>query len=288
MFRPVIALALAASFTATAQAQTKSAHDLAFDAIYSKFSEGYKRGDPNMVLGLYTPDAFYLQPGHKIERGSAVLKNAFGFLSSYKDKPTGPSIGFEIVDRQINGDIGWDIGYFKFSGDGKPVTAEMEPGGKFIVLWKRGEDGQWRIFADGYSDVRPPESKSAERVAAEKGVQRAVQAYFDGLMNNDSTQLDLAFHPDAELSATLPNGKVYRAKYSDWRKFTSAPKQDPAGKTNRIARVDIMGNAAVATTVLDWPRTRYVDYLSLIRTGPDEWRIVSKIWHQEAKSSTPN
>jgi ketosteroid isomerase-like protein len=287
MFRPAIILTLALGCAASAQAQTKSSHDQAFDAIYSKFTEGYKRGDPSMVIGLYTPDAFYLQPGKKIERGGDVLKNAFGFLSSYKDKPTGPAIGFEIVDRETSGDIGWDIGYYKFSGDGKPVTAETEPAGKFIVLWKRGADGQWRIFADGYSDVGPP-PKSPERASAEKGVQRAVQAYFDGVTNSDSTQLDIAFHPDAELSATLPNGKVYRAKYADWRNFTKSPKQDPAGKQNRVARMDIMGNAAVVTTVLDWPRVRYVDYLSLIKTGADEWKIVSKIWHQEAKPAASN
>jgi ketosteroid isomerase-like protein len=269
---------------AAGEAQVKSSHDQAFDAIYTKFSEGYRRGDPATVIGLYTPDAFYLQPGRRIERGSTVLENAFGFLNRYKDKPSGPSIGFEIVDRQVSGDIGWDIGYFKMNGDGKPVTAETEPGGKFIVLWKRGPDGQWRIFADGYSDVGAA-SKPPERAAAEKSVLRAVQAYFDGVTNSDSTQLDLAFHPDAELSATLPNGRVYRAKYADWRKFTSGPKQDATGKVNRVANIDIMGNAAVVTTVLDWPRVRYVDYLSLIKTGADEWKIVSKIWHQEAKAA---
>ncbi len=287
MFRPALLIILTAACATVAQAQTKSSHDQAFDAIYAKFTEGYKRGDPNMVIGLYTPDAFYLQPGRKIERGTDVLKNAFGFLSSYKNRPTGPAIGFEVVDRQISGDIGWDIGYYKFNGDGSPVTAATEPAGKFIVLWKRGADGQWRMFADGYSDVGPP-PKAPERAAAEKGVQRAVQAYFDGLMNNDVAQLDLAFHPDAELSATLPNGSVYRAKYADWKKFTSGPKQDSAGKTNRVVRMDIMGNAAVVTTVLDWPRVRYVDYLSLIKTGEDEWKIVSKIWHQESKAAASN
>jgi hypothetical protein len=188
------------------------------------------------------------------------------------------------VDRQVSGDLGWDIGYYLMNPDGKAITEDKEPDGKFIVLWKKGADGQWHIFADGYSDVRPPQPPpSAERVADEKAVVRAVNAYIDGVMNNDSLKLDIAFHPDAQLSATLPNGRIYRSPYSEWRKFTTRPKADSAGKTNRIARVDINGNAAVAVAVLDWPTVRYVDYLSLIKTAADEWKIVSKIWHQEAK-----
>ncbi len=286
MTRNTLAMTLVLVISGSAGAQsTKSAHDQAFDQIYAKFTEGYRTGNPQMVADLYTRDAFYLAPGKLIERGHETVLGAFSFLDSFKNRPGGgPAIGFRIVDRQVSGDLAWDVGYYLMNLEGKAITAADQPDGKFIVLWKRGPDGQWRIFADGYSDVRPPgPPPSAERTAAEKGVVRAVQAYFDGVMNNDSVQLDIAFHPDAELSATMPNGRVYRAPYSQWRKFTTQPKGDATGKVNRIARVDIMGNAAVATTVLDWPRVRYVDYLSLIKTGPDEWKIVSKIWHQETK-----
>jgi ketosteroid isomerase-like protein len=291
MSRYTLSFILALACAAPAAGQTtKAATDQAFEAVYARFTEGYKRADPQMVAGLYTKDAFYLQPGGKIERGHDYVLNVFSFLNTFKSRPTGgPAIGFRIVDRQVSGDLGWDIGYYVMNNEGRAITAEDQPVGKFIVLWKRGTDGQWKIFADGYSDVKPPQPvASAERAAAEKAVVRAVNAYFDGIMNNDSVQLDIAFHPDAELSASLPNGRIYRAPYSEWRKFTTRPKGDPAGKVNRIARVDIMGNAAVATTVLDWPTVRYVDYLSLIKTGTDEWKIVSKIWHQEAKTPPSN
>ncbi|HET9439360.1 MAG TPA: nuclear transport factor 2 family protein [Longimicrobiales bacterium] len=277
-----IGLLLAITATATAQS-TKSSYDRELDAVYARFSEGYRSANPQMVAELYTRDAFYLQPGKKIERGHDHVLNAFSFLNSYKNRARGPTIGFRIVDREVRGDIGWDIGYYLMNGEGKPIGANEEPGGKFIVLWKRGADGQWRIFADGYSAVEQPASSDPARARAQQAVTRAVQAYFDGVTRNDSVQLDMAFHPDAQLSATLPDGRVYRAAYSEWRKFTSRPPGDATGKTNRIANIELMGNAAVVTTVLDWPTVRYVDYLSLIRTGADEWKIVSKIWHQQAK-----
>lgn len=281
---PVLVALLACASAAQAQT-TKSSQDAAFDAVYAKFTEAYKRADPAMVTGLYTTDAFYLSPGRMIVRGQDSVLSAFSFLKSYKDRPSGPAIGFRILDRQVSGDLAWDIGYYVMNARGQPVTAQDHPAGKFIVLWKRGADGQWRIFADGYSDVPRPSAETADAAAAEQPVRRAVQAYFDGIMNHDAAQLDLAFHPDAQLSASLPNGRVYRSSYQEWKKFTSQPKSDAAGKSNRIVNVQMMGNAAVVTTVLDWPNIRYVDYLSLIKTGADEWKIVSKIWHQQPKQN---
>lgn len=292
MFRIIagLALLLTVAPAATAQTTTKASTDRAFEAVYAKFSEAYRKSDPKMVADLYTKDAFYLQPGSMIERGYDYVFNTFSFLNQYKARPNGgPAIGFRILDRNVSNDIAWDIGYYVMNDNGKAITSEDQPDGKFIVLWKKGADGQWRIFADGYSEVRPPQPPpSAERVASEKAVVRAVNAYIEGVMNNDSVQLDMAFHPDAQLSATMPDGRVYRSAYSEWRKFTTRPKADPTGKTNRIARVDINGNAAVAITVLDWPTVRYVDYLSLIKTGADEWKIVSKIWNQETKPTSAN
>jgi ketosteroid isomerase-like protein len=279
----VLVLGLVLLGTSSAFAQSvKSAHDRDFDAVYARFTEGYRRANPRMVAELYTRDAFYLQPGRDIERGYDRVLNAFSFLDSYRNRPTGPAIGFRIIDRQVSGDIGWDIGYYLMNGDGRPITEQDRPAGKFIVLWKKGADGQWRIFADGYSGVQPPPPDSA-RAAAEQAVVRTVQAYFAGVTHNDSTQLDRAFHADAQLSATLPNGRVYRAPYAEWRKFTQRPAGAAAGKNNRIANIEVRGNAAVVTTVLDWPTVRYIDYLSLIKTGAEEWKIVSKIWHQESK-----
>jgi uncharacterized protein (TIGR02246 family) len=282
MRRYLVSLAVLACASAAHAQSAKSAYDQAFDAVYAKFSEGYKRADPAMVAALYTPDAFYLQPGRMITRGQDSVLSAFSFLNSFRNRPTGPAIGFRIVDRQVSGDLAWDIGYYLMNNDGSPITEQDQPGGKFIVLWKRGADGQWRIHADGYSDVGQAKP-SPEMAQAESGVRRAVQAYFDGIMNYDSVRLDLAFHPDAQLSASLANGRVYRAAYREWRNFTRQPKSDPAGKQNHIVDVEIMGNAAVVTTVLDWPKIRYVDYLSLIKTGADEWKIIGKIWHQQAK-----
>ena len=129
----------------------------ALDEAYTAFSDAYLAADPEAVAALYAQDAFYLARGKEIERGD--MARHFGFLSSF-EPGAGPVIEFEILDRDISGGLAYDIGYFTFRQAGAP--AESAGRGKFIVIWKRGEDGVWRIHADGYSDVVDPGAAAGE------------------------------------------------------------------------------------------------------------------------------
>jgi uncharacterized protein (TIGR02246 family) len=152
--------AIAATTIAASQAlaqESPGEAERAFEEVYRSFTAGYRAGDPEAVAALYAEDAFYLAPGGEIERGDVVRH--FGFLSSV-EPGAGPVIEFEIVDRGISGDLAYDIGYFTFRRDGDP--ADSAGRGKFIVIWKRGEDGVWRIHADGYSDVEDPDAPVGE------------------------------------------------------------------------------------------------------------------------------
>ena len=123
----------------------------AFDRVYEEFSRAYRDGDPAGVTALYTPDAFYLAPGDSIARGG--VDRHFGWLASF-EAGQGPVIEFEIVDRQVAGDLAYDIGYYTIRAADAPAGGGSR--GKFIVIWKRAE-GAWRIHADGYSEVRDDE-----------------------------------------------------------------------------------------------------------------------------------
>ena len=267
--------------TAGAQAQTssKATADAAFAAVYAKFSEAYRQADAKAVAALYTDDALYLSPGGKIERGHAYVLSQFErYLGRFK-AGAGPNIAFKIIEREVSGDMAHDIGYFIIN-EKAPVTENDPPSGKFAVTWKRTPGGEWKILSDTYNDV--PRTPDPARAAVEAEIRKTVQAYFDGVTNHDAARLDAAFHPLAYLSTTSSKGGVYHVAYDEWKKFTSTPAGSTEGKNNRIANIQLMGNAAVVTTVLDWPTVRYVDYLSLVKQG-EEWKIVSKIWNAEKK-----
>lgn len=123
----------------------------ALDSAYATFTEAYRTADPALVAGLYGDSALYLTPGDTIVRGRSSIEAIFaGFLVPYARADSGgPRIRFEIADRRIaaSGDLATDVGYFVINERAR---------GKFIVVWRWGADGRWRIHADGYSEVDAP------------------------------------------------------------------------------------------------------------------------------------
>ena len=117
--------------------------------------------------------------------------------------------------------------------------------------------------------------------ADEEAVREVVELYFKGVDEHDQEALTRAFHPDAQLEASL--GRYWERPFSEWRNFANRPAPADANqRTNEILSIDIEGLAAVAKTELMWPNVRYIDYLSLLKID-GEWRIVNKIWHQERR-----
>lgn len=131
--------------------------DRALDQAYAAFARAYREADPDAVAALYAEDAYYLQPGSPIRRGRETIREGFArYLGRFREAGApGPSIEFEIVDRDARGDLAYDIGYYRLrSREDGPVHR-----GKFVVVWKKTDEGTWRIHADGFSDAPPPPQK---------------------------------------------------------------------------------------------------------------------------------
>lgn len=127
------------------------------------------------------------------------------------------------------------------------------------------------IFDAWGAEAGPP---SADEVA----IREVVQDYFDGMMEGSPDKLRSAFHADAFLIGLDRTGAVTRIPVERWSAGMSRPMENPRAYRNEIAAIDISGSAAMVKTVLRWPTVKYVDYLSLMRDGEGEWRIVNKIW----------
>ena len=153
-----VVAATAVSGSRVVAQETPAEAERAFEEAYAAFSAAYRAGDAEAVAALYADDAFYLAPGGEIERGG--MARHFEFLSSF-EPGAGPVIEFEVVDRDVSGELAYDIGYFTFRREGE--AAESAGRGKFIVIWKRGDDGVWRLHADGYSDVEDSGAAAGER-----------------------------------------------------------------------------------------------------------------------------
>jgi Putative lumazine-binding len=118
----------------------------------------------------------------------------------------------------------------------------------------------------------------------EAGARRAVQAYLDGMTHGDTTALLRAFDRAGFLDFVKADGTLGRLPVPGWAASWNGRPLDPARFPGRIVKVDLSDNAGYAKVELNWPEVRYVDYLALLRVG-NEWKIVSKIWHEERGGS---
>lgn len=136
----------------------------------------------------------------------------------------------------------------------------------------------------GVNVTAPPPIAPLDSATEDAAIRRVIQDYFDGIVKYDTIALKRAFHPQAVITASFPNGE-YRRGFAEWSRFVErgAPPANPQEYVNVIEQVERTGTAAVVRTRLTWPQVIYVDYLSLLRVD-GQWKIVDKIWHQQRRS----
>ena len=113
-------------------------------------------------------------------------------------------------------------------------------------------------------------------------VREVVERYLHGLKFNDTLSLGRAFWPEARLLFIKRDGTLGQLTQAEWyRGFAGSVGKEEPGDL-RIVSVDIAGNAASVKVEEIYPKSVYIDYLNLLRIGP-EWRIVNKIYTSHAR-----
>ena len=119
-------------------------------------------------------------------------------------------------------------------------------------------------------------------VSKEGAVRQVVQNYLHGLKYNDVESLKKAFWPEAKLFFVKKDGQLGQLTQSQWYEgFAGSAGKEEKGDL-RITSVDITDNAASVKVEEDYPNSKYIDYLSLLKFN-GEWRIVNKIYTSQRK-----
>ncbi|MHB1047929.1 MAG: subclass B3 metallo-beta-lactamase [Thermoanaerobaculia bacterium] len=122
------------------------------DAIYRAFAEAYRKLDAALVGGLYEEDALYLAPPESrgIVRGAGDIRASFAsFFDDVRKDGGRLAIRFAIVDRQIDGGLACDTGYFELTGF-RGGAVRQRTVGKFTTVARRQKDGRWKLRVDTY------------------------------------------------------------------------------------------------------------------------------------------
>lgn len=155
MLTLVLLLVCGVSF---ARGSSEEADAAAIERNLDLYIEYVSEGDAESWLGLHEPQAYKMpqnQPMFTIESVSngAQQERFAGMQAAYEVSGT-----IDPMDVQVDGDLAYAMGVYtidmKPRGDAPPNKVD----GKFLTVFRRQEDGSWKIWRDCYnSNVAPPQ-----------------------------------------------------------------------------------------------------------------------------------
>ncbi|MGE3526973.1 MAG: DUF4440 domain-containing protein [Gemmatimonadales bacterium] len=134
-------LALAAVAPVAAQRPSVAADSLAIVEAGRVFSRAYERGDVETMARSYTSDGVIFPDRSEPLSGDALRR--------YWTLPAGRRVLLhrmtptEIV---IEGDLAYDYGVYEYRGENNGQAYQGR--GKYVVVWRRDADGNWRMKLD--------------------------------------------------------------------------------------------------------------------------------------------
>jgi uncharacterized protein (TIGR02246 family) len=136
-----IALLIAFVFGLIAPASAQKAE---IEAVNSKWTEFFKKGDFAGVASLYTTDATAFPPGSAMVQGGAAIG---AMWKSMAEQVSDPKLTTLDV-RPLGPSAAREIGTFSLKTKG-PTPQEVT--GKYVVVWEKiGND--WKLAADIWND----------------------------------------------------------------------------------------------------------------------------------------
>lgn len=124
---------------------------------------------------------------------------------------------------------------------------------------------------------RALDAQASAASGEQANVRAVVERYLHGLKFNDVKSLETAFWPEARLLFVRRDGALGQLTQPEWYAgFAGSAGKEEEGELG-ITAVDVTGDAASVKVVETYPKSIYIDYLNLLKTG-GEWRIVNKIY----------
>jgi len=122
----------------------------AIEAANTRFSEILAHGDSASLGAMYTSDAILFPPGEEMVRGSAAI----GQFWKKTHESGVASAKLTTTDVERSGDIAYETGKVELviRAEGKPDSSASA---KYLVVWKRQDDGTWKLHRDIWNDLPP-------------------------------------------------------------------------------------------------------------------------------------
>jgi uncharacterized protein (TIGR02246 family) len=144
----------------------------AIRADEAKWNKDVKAKDTEGLAGHYADDAYFIPPGAAPADGSTAIRQF------YATARTDPAIDVQItgdkVDVANSGDMAYSRGHYTEKYTDKKTGKVMSGTGNYLAVYKKQDDGSWKIVAD-FASADPD---SAKPVPPEKPATRAKMTSF--------------------------------------------------------------------------------------------------------------
>jgi uncharacterized protein (TIGR02246 family) len=135
-----------------ATSDTRAADEAALRKLDDEWSTAAGSRDVEKTISYYTDDAVVMPPNIPTLTGKEPIR------SLWKSMLGSPSFsgGWKVTKVEVarSGDLAYVSGNYQFNekdDSGKPITDK----GKYLEIWKKQADGNWKCVADMFSSDLP-------------------------------------------------------------------------------------------------------------------------------------
>ena len=120
----------------------------AIEQVNAQVMAAFKAGDAATIASHYSETAKMLPPDATEIAGREAIQELWqGWLDDgLKD------LTLEAIEVEASGDLAYEIGSFSLQAPAENNTM-MTATGNYVVVWKRGADGNWRLHVDTWNDA---------------------------------------------------------------------------------------------------------------------------------------
>ncbi|MBT4739674.1 MAG: SgcJ/EcaC family oxidoreductase [Rhodospirillaceae bacterium] len=130
----------------------------AIDAIEVRWQAAYGARDFEALSDLYTEDGWVMARRRPAMRGREEIADFFASVA----EDTKLAVTFEVEELEVIGRYAWNVAQFALTYQSMSGGEPIHDFGRALILYKKGDDGQWRIHRDmdtptpDAADMTPP------------------------------------------------------------------------------------------------------------------------------------
>jgi uncharacterized protein (TIGR02246 family) len=112
----------------------------------AKFCAAFNQGDAAGVAAWYTEDAIAMPPNMDMAQGTNAIQELIGSFNSMG----ATNLALTTDEVMGAGDLAIEVGKYTYS-----MPGGLQDSGKYIVVWKKGADGSWKLHRDIWNSNMP-------------------------------------------------------------------------------------------------------------------------------------